>query len=208
MSDNEIFDETELPVQKVEQPVKTKKPRKKVEMSDERKEQIKRNLAEGRKKALANRQKKALAKKLKKQDEVDEIEKEIAKGISKKKTNENLTLEIQELRDELTRVKSEKKEVQAEKKEVVTIEAKKEKTDEIKELNNKLLMMAKAIEHLANEQKRGKQRGTPSVAEAAKAEAEEEVLIESKPSKPIDIPKPQPIIFDATSYNRRGGNFL
>jgi len=204
MSDNEIFDETELPVQKVEQPVKTKKPRKKVEMSDERKEQIKRNLAEGRKKALANRQKKALAKKLKKQDEVDEIEKEIAKGISKKKTNENLTLEIQELRDELSRVKSEKKEVQAEKKEVVTKEEKQEKTDEIKELNNKLLMMAKAIEHVANEQKRVKQKGTPSVAET-----EEKELIPPQPSKPIEIPAPhQPVIFDATSYTRKGGNFL
>tara|TARA_R110001606_G_scaffold28611_2_gene90371 strand:+ start:688 stop:1203 length:516 start_codon:yes stop_codon:yes gene_type:complete len=90
----------------LEQIEKVKKPRKKKEMTAERKAQLKEQLKKGRQTALENRKKKALVKKIKKDEANTEIEEYIEKAHKKKKNTNNdngdLTNQIKMLTERLS----------------------------------------------------------------------------------------------------------
>jgi len=93
--------------------VQEKKPRKKrAPLTEEQKEALRERLKVGRATALKNRQKKALVKKALKKDKEEADDKIIAERILKDKkgnheeTFKNMTDQINQLREELTKIKS------------------------------------------------------------------------------------------------------
>ena len=108
----------------LEQIEKVKKPRKKREMTAERKAQLKEQLKKGRQTALENRKKKALVKKIKKDEANTEIEEYIEKAHKKKKStnnNEDLTKLTKNIVNELGKCTS-------------LLDQVRKKTDEIRQL--------------------------------------------------------------------------
>jgi len=78
-----------------------KKKRKSAPMTDERREQLKKNLAKGRATALKNRQKKAKLKAIAKNQKVEEEDKIIEMDIKKRNRSNELAKENEELKKQL-----------------------------------------------------------------------------------------------------------
>ena len=134
MSDNELFEEVEEDkevIKNTEEPnivavvediseeedlkpkVKQKKPRKKIEMTPERKEQLLKNLAKGRETAKKNRMKTAQYKKLMKEKERKKVDAVLEEDYKVRSNKINYKLENEKLLEKirvLETIKEEKKE--------------------------------------------------------------------------------------------------
>ena len=221
MSDKQLFEELEPNGDKQISTPKASKEKKKRQYTDEQKEAMRKRLEAGRKTALENRRKKALARKIDKQKETDEIDKKIKSSLDEKETTENLKEQLDKAKAELADMKKEKKEVVMEIKEVAKQERKEgskgdtplvEKKNELKELQDKMTLMARVIDTLLSEKKKAKK-------EEGKEELKErmETKVDNPADQPITKPpqKPnkegskgdtplKPVIFDAMTYNKRG----
>lgn len=150
-----VFDEN------VKVEVKEKKVRKKREISDERREQLKEQLRKGRETALKNRQKKALVKKIDKEEEEKATNEKIAKkvlGVDEKDT-------INELKEEIKSLKENGG-----------------SNSEIKELNEKLKIVGGVLDGLVKDNISYKKRKEEKALKKKELEVVEEKVVE-KPKK-------------------------
>jgi hypothetical protein len=168
--------------------VQEKKPRKKrAPLTEEQKEALRERLKVGRATALKNRQKKALVKKALKKDKEEADDKIIAERILKDKkgnheeTFKNMTDQINELREELTKIKSQPKK-----------QEKNIQVEVIKETENEIMEFDKEEKRLTE---KPKPKETP----------EESFKTMMKPV-PTEEPqkKPEPKIPQMTTYSVKG----
>ena len=141
INNDEVYDKQDHRI--IEKP--TKKPRKKIEMTPERKARLLENLKKGRETAQRNRQKRAEYKKILKQNErkkIDDVLEEDYKKRNNKKNveneNERLSNEIEELKKKLSFFTN-KKDVEKLEKELDLVDNKKELQNVKKEISTKIV---------------------------------------------------------------------
>jgi hypothetical protein len=170
----------------IESEAPAKKPKKKRELTDEQRAKLKENLAKGRATALANRRKKMLEKKIDKQDAERKRDEKIAQSILNQKNEKE---QIKELKDQIDNLKAEKKSTGI------------DHSEEIKSLREQLIMVGKVVDGVLQREKASASRKV--VKEPENTVVKQPVKIQEEP-KPQPVAKPEPKIFDASAWNKRG----
>lgn len=194
MSSKEIFEITDTEVEETvskPKPVKEKKAKK--PMSDERKAQLREQLARGRETALKNRQKKALGKKIDREEAEKKLDEKIAKKVLQKDTKDE---EIENLKAELKSLKENGN-----------------SSEKIEKMSKNMFLMGKVVDHLVEENnayKKRKEDKKKKKEELENMKKEEEVFKQKaeEAKKKAEENKPKPVVFNSREYRQKLKGYL